>query len=59
LAAQTLALPAKCQLIGRWRIVGANIWDRDCFDLRGSAVATITENDHGEIGFWGAKLETS
>jgi hypothetical protein len=25
--------PATCELIGRWRIIEANLWDRDYLDL--------------------------
>ena len=34
--------PANCRLIGRWRIVEADIWDRDHLDLCGPATMTIT-----------------
>ena len=40
-----------CQLIGRWRIVEADIWDRDYLDLCGPATLTITCQGHGEIAF--------
>jgi hypothetical protein len=33
--------PAGCQLIGRWRIVEADLWDRDYLDLDGPAAITI------------------
>ncbi len=32
-----MSAPANCQLIGRWRIVEADIWDRDHLDLCGPA----------------------
>jgi hypothetical protein len=40
-----------CQLIGRWRIVEADIWDRDYLDLCGPATIAITADGHGEIAF--------
>jgi hypothetical protein len=40
-----------CQLIGRWRIVEADIFDRDHLDLCGPAIMTITVHGHGEIAF--------
>jgi hypothetical protein len=41
--------PTNCKLIGRWRIVGAGIWDRDYLDVCGPA--TITDHGRGEIAF--------
>jgi hypothetical protein len=46
-----MTAPAGCHLIGRWRIVEADIWDRDHLDLCGPAMITITDHDHGEIAF--------
>jgi hypothetical protein len=46
-----VSAPANCQLIGRWRIVEADIWDRDYLDLCGPATITITDHGHGEIAF--------
>jgi hypothetical protein len=34
--------PANCRLIGRWRIVESDIWDRAHLDLSGPATLTIT-----------------
>ncbi len=34
--------PANCSLIGRWRIVEADLWDRAHLDLCGPAMLTIT-----------------
>ena len=34
--------PTDCRLIGRWRIVEADLWDRDYLDLCGPATLTIT-----------------
>jgi hypothetical protein len=46
-----MSAPANCQLVGRWRIVEADIWDRDHLDLSGSATITITDHGRGEIAF--------
>lgn len=43
--------PADCRTIGRWRIVEADIWDRDHLDLVGPATMLIEPNGHGEIAF--------
>ena len=43
--------PANCRLIGRWRIVEADIWDRAYLNLSGPATMTITEYGRGEIAF--------
>jgi hypothetical protein len=40
-----------CQIIGRWRIVEADLWDRDYLDLVEPAMMTIRANGHGEIAF--------
>ena len=42
--------PADCRLIGRWRIVEADLWDRAYLDLCGPATLTITAQG-GEIAF--------
>ena len=42
--------PANCRLIGRWRIVGSDLWDRAHLDLCGPATLTITAQG-GEITF--------
>ena len=44
-----MSAPANCQLVGRWRIIEADIWDRDHLDLRGPAMMTITDHGRGEI----------
>ncbi len=46
-----MSAPANCQLVGRWRIVEADIWDRDYLDLCGPATITITDHGQGEIAF--------
>jgi hypothetical protein len=40
-----------CQLIGRWRIIEADIWDRDYLYLVGPAMMIIEADGHGEIAF--------
>ena len=42
--------PANCRLIGRWRIVEADLWDRAHLDLCRPARLTITAQG-GEIAF--------
>ena len=46
-----MSAQANCQLIGRWRIVEADIWDHDHLDLCGPAMITITDHGRGEIAF--------
>ena len=46
-----MSAPAKCELIGRWRIFEADIWDRDYLDLCGPAMITITDHGRGEMAF--------
>ncbi len=46
-----MSAPANCELVGRWRIVEADIWDRDYLDLCGPAMITITDHGRGEIAF--------
>ncbi len=43
--------PANCPLIGRWRIIEADLWDRSYLDLDGPATITIGAGNHGEIAF--------
>jgi hypothetical protein len=42
--------PANCRLVGRWRIIEADLWDRAHLDLCGPATLTITARG-GEIAF--------
>ena len=45
-------MPIKdCKLIGRWRIVEADTWDREYLDLCGPATLTIRDDGWGEIAF--------
>lgn len=46
-----MSAPAGCRLIGQWRIVEADIWDRAYLDLDGPAMITIGAGNHGEIAF--------
>lgn len=46
-----MSAPAGCQLIGRWRIVEADLWDRGYLDLDGPAMITIGADNNGEIVF--------
>jgi hypothetical protein len=43
--------PMNCKLVGRWRIVEADIWDRQYLDLCGPALIVIRANGRGEIAF--------
>jgi hypothetical protein len=38
-----------CKLVGRWRIVEADIWDRQHLELYGRALIVIRANGRGEI----------
>jgi hypothetical protein len=40
-----------CRLAGRWRIVEADLWDRDYRDLVAAAAMTIGADGHGEIAY--------
>lgn len=46
-----MTAPAGCQLIGRWRIVEADLWDRDYLDLVAPAMLLIRADGRGEITF--------
>ncbi len=46
-----MTTPTDCRLIGRWRIVEADLWDRGHLDLGGPAMLVIHEDGHGEIAF--------
>ena len=43
--------PMDCPLIGRWRIIKADLWDREHLDLCGPAMIVIKANGTGEISF--------
>jgi hypothetical protein len=42
---------AECEVIGRWRIVGSDLWDRDYLDLVDPAFISIGRGGHGELAF--------
>jgi hypothetical protein len=46
-----VTVPMDCQLIGRWRIVEADLWDRAHLDLVEPAMMTIGADGRGEITF--------
>ena len=54
-----MTAPLDRRLVGRWRIVEADLWDRDCLDLVAPATTTIGADGHGEIaqGAMRASLE--
>jgi hypothetical protein len=46
-----MSAPMGCKLVGRWRIVEADIWDRAYLDLCGPAAIVIGADGRGEIAF--------
>ena len=46
-----MTAPMNCRLIGRWRIVEADLWDRGFLDLVEPATLIIQDDGHGEIAF--------
>ena len=46
-----MSAPAGCKLVGRWRIVRADIWDQGYLDLCGLAAIDIGGHGRGEIAF--------
>lgn len=46
-----MSAPIGCQLIGHWRIVRADLWDRDYLDPVEPATMIIEGNGHGEIAY--------
>ena len=46
-----MTAPMDCQLIGQWRIVEADLWDRGYLDLVQPATLVIRANGDGEIAF--------
>jgi len=51
IAAAKLNAAAGCELLGRWRIVEADLWDRDYLDLVEPAYMTFAKNGRGEFAF--------
>jgi hypothetical protein len=43
--------PAGCEVIGRWRIVAADLWDCNYLDLVGPAYLQIGAEGWAEFGF--------
>jgi hypothetical protein len=43
--------PAECQIIGRWRIIEADLWDRADLDLVEPAFISFDREGHGELAF--------
>lgn len=43
--------PKDCLLIGKWRIVEADLWDNEHLDLVEPAHISFDKNGHGEIAF--------
>ena len=45
---------AECEVIGRWRIVSSDVWDRDYLDLVQPAFIHIGQDGRGELAFGAA-----
>jgi len=43
--------PDMCEIIGRWRITGADLWDHDYLDLIEPAHLTIGDDGWAEFAF--------
>lgn len=43
--------PSQCLVVGRWRIIGSDLWDRDYLDLVEPARLILDDAGHGEIAF--------
>ena len=46
-----MSTPAGCQLLRKWRIIEADIWDRDYLDLVQPAYIEFGKNGRGEFAF--------
>lgn len=46
-----MTAPMNCEIIGKWRIVEADLWDRDYLDLGQPAMLVIRADGYGEIAF--------
>ena len=46
-----MTAPGGCRLIGRWRIVEADLWDRGYLNLGGPATITVGADNSGQIAF--------
>jgi len=49
--------PATCEVVGRWRITGSDMWDRDFLDLANPARFIVDDAGHGEIEFGAVQLD--
>ncbi len=49
--------PTDCEVVGRWRITGSDMWDRDFLDLANPARFTLDDAGHGKIAFGAAHLD--
>lgn len=43
--------PAKCKVLGHWRIFASDIWDEAYLDLVGPATVVIGSDGRGELAF--------
>ena len=43
--------PAECEILGRWRIVEADQWDREYLDLVEPAFIRFDRDSLGELAF--------
>jgi Transposase DDE domain len=48
---EPLRVASSCEVIGRWRIVGTDMWDRDYLDLVDPAFISIGHHGQGELAF--------
>ena len=46
-----MSTSAECEVIGRWRIVEADQWDRDYLDLVDPAFIRFDRDGYGELAF--------
>lgn len=46
-----MTAPMGCRLIGRWRIIEADLWDQHYLDLCGPATLIIGADGYGKISF--------
>ncbi|PQA87702.1 hypothetical protein [Hyphococcus luteus] len=44
-----MTAPMGCKLLGRWRIVESDLWDRDHLDLCGPASIVVNADGYGKI----------
>mgnify|MGYP006285779709 CR=1 FL=1 len=49
--------PTHCEVIGRWRIIGSDIWDQDFLDLANPAHFTLDDAGNGEVAFGATHLD--